>query len=139
MNWKKRARLGCILLSNGTISFFALRLLLAYGAETRREVRVDRVLGAILCLWCLLGAIAEIFHHSWARRINIALPISIAVFMISTLVWLPLVTSDGDRLDAALGFALFAVAPMCLALFSYFAYRLTTAPDSEHNRSISGA
>jgi hypothetical protein len=139
MSRKRIVRMGCIFLTNATILFFALRLLLAYGAETESEARFDRVLGAILCLWCFLGITAEAFRHPWAQRINIALPISIAGFMVSTLFWLPAVSDDGDRFEAAAFFAIYAVAPICLAVINYFTYRLTRAPDSEHGPSLSGA
>jgi hypothetical protein len=136
MNWRRRICTSWIFLSNGTISFFAVRLLLAYGADTASEARVDRILGAVLCLWCLIGVTAESLHHSWAKRINIALPISIAVFMLSTVTWLPAVSTDGDRFDAALGFAFFAIVPTGLALLTYLAYRLTKVLDSEHGQSM---
>jgi uncharacterized membrane protein len=138
MSWRRRIRTSWIVLSNGTILFFAARLLLAYGADTASEAQVDRILGAVLCLWCLVGVTAEALHHGSARRINIALPVSIAVFMLSTVVWLPAVSTDGDRFDAALGFAFFAIAPTGLALLNYLAYRLTRVLDAEHSRSISG-
>jgi len=138
MIWRKRIRTFWILLSNGTILFFAVRLLLAYGADTASEARVDRILGVILSLWCLVGITAEVLHHYWAKRINIALPVSIAVFMLSTVAWLPAVSTDGDRFDAALAFAFFAIVPSCIALLNYSAYRLPGSPDSERDRSMSG-
>src|SRR5713101_7957788 len=101
MSWKRLARIGCLFVSNGTILFFAVRLLMAFGAVTASEARIDRLLGTVLCSWCFLGFVAEIMHHPWARRINIALPLSIAVFMASTVLWLPAVTKDGDRFEAA--------------------------------------
>jgi hypothetical protein len=45
MSWKRLARIGCLLVSNGTILFFAVRLLLAFGADTASEARIDRLLG----------------------------------------------------------------------------------------------
>jgi hypothetical protein len=45
--------------------------------------------------------------------------------MASTVLWLPAVTEDGDRFDAALGFLLYASVPTCFAVFNYLAYRLT--------------
>jgi hypothetical protein len=125
MSWKRLSRIGCLLVSNGTILFFAVRLLMAFGAETASEARIDRLLGAASCSWCLLGFSMELTHHRWAQRINIALPVSIAIFMASTVLWLPTVTKDGDRFDAAFGFLLYASAPICLAVFNYLAYRLT--------------
>ena len=138
MSWRIRIRTSWILLSNGTILFFALRLLLAYGADTASEARVDRIIGAVLSLWCLVGITAEALHHNWARRINISLPISIAVFMLSTVAWLPTVTTDGDRFDATLGFAFLAIAPACLALLTYLAYRPTRVLDTKHDHSTFG-
>lgn len=130
MRWKSLARFLCLLVSNGTILFFAVRLLMAFGADTVSEARTDRLLGAVFGSWCLLGFAAELVHHRWARRINIALPVSIAIFMASTVLWLPAVTKDGDRFDAALGFLLYASAPICLAVFNYLAYRLTRGIDA---------
>jgi len=78
-------------------------------------------------------------HPRWARRINIALPVSIAIFMASTVLWLPAVTKDGDRFDAALGFLLYASAPLCLAVFNYLAYRLTTDIDVNARPLTSGS
>jgi hypothetical protein len=40
-------------------------------------------------------------------------------------VWLPAVTDDGDRYDAALGLLLYASAPLFLAFINYLAYRFT--------------
>jgi uncharacterized membrane protein len=137
MSWRKRICTFWILLSNGTILFFAVRLLLAYGAETASEARVDRILGTVFGLWCLVGVTTEALHHRWARRINITLPISIAVFMVSTVAWLPAVSTDGDRFDAALGFAFFAIMPACLALLNYLAYRQARVMDSEYGQPIS--
>ena len=125
MSSKRLARIGCLLVSNGTILFFAVRLLMAFGAETASEARIDRLLGALLCSWCVLGFAAELTHHRWAQKINIALPISIAIFMASTVLWLPASTKDGDRFEAATDFLLFACVPICLAVFNYLAYRLT--------------
>jgi hypothetical protein len=125
---KRLIRITCVLVSNGLILFFGARLLFAYGAVTAGEVRFDKVLGAIACSWCLLGFVAEILRKPWAKRINIALPATVAVFMLSTPIWLPRVTNDGDRFDAALGFAFLAIAPICLAVLSYLAYRKTTIP-----------
>jgi hypothetical protein len=139
MSWKRLARIGWILLSNGTILFFAVRLLMAFGAATAGEARIDRLLGAILCSWCLLGFAAELIHHRWARKINIALPVSIAIFMASTVLWLPVVTNDGDRFEAATGFLLFASAPICLAVFNYLAYRLTRGLDANPAPLTSGS
>lgn len=127
MKWKRMARLGWLLVSNGAIFFFAVRLLKAFGAATTSEARFDRLLGAVLCSWCLLGFATELMHHRWARRINIALPVAIAAFMASTVLWLPTASKDGDRFDAALLFLLFATIPIFLALFNYLAYRLTRA------------
>ena len=138
MSWRIRIRTSWILLSNGTILFFALRLLLAYGADTASEARVDRIIGAVLSLWCLVGITAEALHHNWARRINISLPIATAVFMLSTVAWLPTVTTDGDRFDAALGFAFLAIAPASLALLTCLAYRPTRVLDPKHDHSTSG-
>ena len=110
MNWKRLARI--CWLSNGIILFFAVRLLMAFGAATANEARIDRLLGAVLCSSCLLGFAAELMHHPWAQRINISLPITIAIFMASTVLWLPAVTKDGDRFEAATGFLLLASAPI---------------------------
>jgi TolB-like protein/Flp pilus assembly protein TadD len=57
------------------------------------EVSAENVLGVF--------SDSELMRHRWARRINIALPVSIAIFMASTVLWLPAVTKDGDRLNAA--------------------------------------
>jgi len=130
MSWKRFARTGWLLVSNGAIFFFAVRLLVAFGAATPSEAQFDRLLGAVLCSWCVLGFAAELIHHRWARRINIALPASIATFMASTVFWLPLVTKDGDRFDAAIGFLLYAGAPICLTVLNYLAYRLTRGIDA---------
>ena len=110
MSWKRLALIGCLLVSNGIILSFAVRLLMPFGADTASEARIDRLLGAVLCSWCLLGFATELMHHRWARKINIALPVSIAIFMASTVPWLPTVTKDGDRFDAAVGFLLYASA-----------------------------
>jgi hypothetical protein len=139
MSWKRHARIGWILFSNGTILFFAVRLLMAFGAATASEARIDRLLGGVLCSWCLLGFAAEIIHHRWARRINIALPVSIAIFMASTVLWLPAVTKDGDRFEASTGFLLFASAPICLAVFNYLSYRLTRGLDANPAPLASGS
>ena len=139
MSWKRLARIGCLLVSNGTILFFAVRLLMAFGAVTGSEARIDRLLGAVFGSWCLLGFAAELMHHRWAQRINIALPVSIAIFMASTVLWLPTVTKDGDRFDAALGFLLYASAPICLAAFNYLAYRLTRSIDANPGPLTTGS
>lgn len=139
MHWKRLARIGCLLFSNGTILFFAVRLLMAFGAATASEARIDKLLGAVLCSWCLLGFAAELVRHRWARKINLALPVSIAIFMASTIVWLPAVSKDGDRFDAALGFLFFASAPIFLAVFNYLAYRLTRAVDANPSPLTSGS
>jgi hypothetical protein len=135
MNWKRPARIGSLLVSNGAILFFAVRLLIAFGAETASEARIDRLLGAVLSSWCLLGFVAELMHHRWAQRINIALPVSIAIFMASTVLWIPTVTRDGDRFGAALGFLLYATVPICLAVF----YRLTRGIDANPGPLRSGS
>jgi hypothetical protein len=139
MSWKRLARIGCLLASNGTILFFAVRLLMAFGADTASEARIDRLLGAVFGSWCLLGFAAELMYHRWARRINIALPVSIAIFMASTVLWLPAVTKDGDRFEAAFGFLVFASAPACLAVFNYLAYRLTRDIDLNATPLTSGS
>jgi hypothetical protein len=112
---------------------------MAFGAATASEARIDKLLGAVLCSWCLLGFAAELVYHRWARKINIALPVSIAIFMVSTVMWLPAASKDGDRYDAALGFLLFAGAPICLAVFNYLAYRLTSAVDANPSPLASGS
>jgi hypothetical protein len=139
MSWKRLLRIGWLLVSNGSIFFFAVRLLMAFGAATASEARIDRLLGAVLCSWCLLGFAAELIRHRWARRINIALPVSIATFMASTVLWLPVVTKDGDRFEAATGFLLFASAPICLAILNYLAYRLTRGIDPNPRPLTSGS
>jgi hypothetical protein len=130
MSWKRLARIGCLVTSNGTILFFAVRLLMAFGAETASEAGIDRLLGAVWCSWCLLGFAAEIMQHRWARRINIALPVSVAAFMASTVLWLPAVTKDGDREEAAAFLFLYAGFPICFALLNYLVYRLTKGVDA---------
>lgn len=125
MDKNRLVRLGCILVSNGTIFFFALRLLRAYGAYTSSEAHFDEVIGAVVSLGCLIGFVAEIALRRWARIINIVLPAAVAVFMASAFVWLPAVTDDGDKYDAALGLVLYASAPLFLAFINYLAYRLT--------------
>jgi hypothetical protein len=125
-------------ISNGTIFFSAGRLLMLFGAATASEARFDRLLGAVLCCWCLLEFASELLRHRWARRINIALPVSIAALMASTVLWLPKVSKDGDRFEAAMYFLLFASAPICLAVFNYLAYRLTRSdaiPEPSASRS----
>ncbi len=139
MSWKRLARIGCLLVSNGTILFFAVRLFMAVGAHTASEARIDRLLGGLFGSWCLLGFAAELMHHRWARKINIALPASIAIFMASTALWLPAVTEDGDRVDAALGFLFYASVPICLAVFNYLAYRLTRGIDANSSPLTSGS
>jgi hypothetical protein len=54
--------------------------------------------------------------------------------MVSTMLWLPKVSRDGDRFEAAAGFLLLSSVPMLLAIFVYVAYRLTeTVPtDKAH-------
>ena len=131
MSWRRLARIGCVLVSNGTILFFAVRLILSYGAATASEARVDRLLGAVFSLWCLLGFAAEIVKHRWAGRINIALPLSIAMLMVSTVLWLPAVSLDGDRYEAATDFLLLASAPICLALLNFLAYRFTSGTEAD--------
>jgi hypothetical protein len=138
MSWKRLALIGCLLVSNGIILFFAVRLLMPFGADTASEARTDRLLGAVLCSWCLFGFAAELMHPRWARKINIALPVSIAIFKASTLLWLPTVTKDGDRFDAAFGFLLYASAPICLAAFNYLAYRLTSGVGTNPRPLTSG-
>jgi hypothetical protein len=138
MSWKRLARIGCLLVSNGTILFFGVRLLMAFGADTASEARIDRLLGAVFGSWCLLGFAAELMHHRWARRINIALPGSIAILMVSTILWLPAVSQEGDRFDAALGFLFYASAPICLGVFNYLAYRLTRDIDVNARPLTSG-
>jgi hypothetical protein len=125
MDRKRLVRLGCILFSNGTIFFFALRLLRAYGAYTALEAHFDEAIGAVVSLGCLVGFVAEITLRSWAKIINIVVPAAVAAFMASAVVWLPAVTDDGDRYDAALGLLLYASAPLFLAFINYLAYRLT--------------
>jgi hypothetical protein len=112
---------------------------MAFGAATASEARIDKLLGAVLCSWCLLGFAAELVHHRWARKINLALPVTIAIFMASTIVWLPAASKDGDRFDAALGFLFFASAPIFLAVFNYLAYRLTRAVDANPSPLTSGS
>jgi hypothetical protein len=139
MSWKRLARIGCLLVSNGTIFSFAVRLLMAFGADTASEARIDRLLGAVFGSWCLIGLASELMQYRWARRINIALPVSIAIFMASTVLWLPAVSNDGDRFDVALGFLLYASAPICLAVFNYLAYRLTRGIDASSTPLSSGS
>lgn len=115
MSGKRLALIGCLLVSNGTILFFAVRLLMAFGAATASEARIDRLLGTVLSSWCLLGFAAELMHRRWARKINIALPISVAIFMASTVLWLPTVTKDGDRFEVATDFLFLASVPIWLA------------------------
>jgi hypothetical protein len=55
MSWKRLARIACLLVSNGTILFFAVRLLMAFGADTASEARIDRLLGGLFGSWRPLG------------------------------------------------------------------------------------
>ena len=119
-------RFVCILASNGTILFFALRLLRAYGAVTASEAHFDTIVGAVVCSACLMGFAAEMKLHRWSKAINIAIPMAVGIFMASAFVWLPAVSDDGDRYEAAFGFLLYASIPLFFALVNYFVYRLTT-------------
>lgn len=129
MEGKKLRRLICVLVSNGTIFFLATPVLLAHGAQSTEEARFDNVLGAILCAWSLFGLAAEIVRWRWAKGINIALPATLAAFLLSTMTWLPRVSTDGDRYDAALALAFLAILPIGLTIVNYFAYR---SPDTSN-------
>jgi len=83
--------------------------------------------------------VTDLATIGWAGRINIALPVSIAIFMASSVLWLPAVTKDGDRFEAATGFLLFVNAPIYLAVFNYLAYRLTRGIDANPTPLASGS
>jgi hypothetical protein len=123
MDRKRLKRLVCVLISNGTIFLPATLVLLARGAESKEEVRFDNFLGAVLCAWSLFGLVAEILQWRWAKAVNIALPASLAAFLFSMAIWLPRVSTDGDRFDAALVLAFFAILATGLTIVNYFAYR----------------
>ena|SRR5438045_6259285 len=125
MHWKRATRLVWLLVSNLVILYFAVRLMFAGGAETALEACFDRALGATVSAWCSIALTGELANRPWSKKINIALPLSIAALMISTVVWLPLVSHDSDVPDAVIGFLVYSIAPICLAILNYLAYRLT--------------
>ena len=127
MDGKRLIRFVCVLASNGTILFFALRLLRAYGAASTSEAHFDVIVGAVVSSACLIGLVAEINRHRWAKAINTGIPIAVGIFMASAVVWLPAVTDDGDRYEAAFGFLVYAIGPLFFAVVVYLAYRLTNA------------
>ena len=133
---KRLLRLGCILVSNGIILFIALRLLSAVWADTPGEVRFDQVLGAVVSCACLLGFLAEITQRSWARIINIGIPAAVVIFMASAYLWLPAITNDGDKYDAALILSLGSVVPSLLTLVNYLAYRFTNQVNADNSRTF---
>ncbi|HET7205712.1 MAG TPA: hypothetical protein VFI95_03940 [Terriglobales bacterium] len=137
MERKRLIRFVCILVSNGTILFFALRLLRALGAANASEAHFDMTVGAVASSACLIGFVAEINLHRWAKVINVAIPMAVGIFMASAVMWLPAVSNDGDRYEAAYGFLIYATIPLFFALANFLAYRLTnTAKDAVTNSQV---
>jgi len=114
----------------------SVRLLGAYRAANASEAHFDEIVGGVVSSACVLGLVAEMNLHRWANVINIAIPIAVGIFMASAVAWLPAVSDDGDRYEAAFGFLVYASGPLFLAVVNYLAYRLTNTVNNVTNSQV---
>src|SRR6266481_2842259 len=110
MNGRRMARLVWVLISNGLLFRWGLRL-----ASSRADGFAWMLSGILLCSACVTGVIFELRKKKVARALNIGIPM-IAKLQHSQY--------PGEASEGAFFLLLFAAYPLCLAILTLVAYWL---------------
>jgi hypothetical protein len=131
MNARRFLKHLCIIVSNGTLFYFAMRNLL-----NPHELLYWRIFAVVVCAGLIGGVVLEIRNQRVARIVNVAVPAGVGVILASSIVWLPMlarVQQWEHPTDAAEGspfLLVFSLVPFFLACVAELTYRILDDIDS---------
>ena len=136
MNGRRAARLLCVIVSNGFIFRWGLRI-----AWSHTDALATVILGILLCGASIAGIVFELGKRKIALLVNVGIPAILTALMVSSVLWLPLVAKlqhseyPGEAVEGAVFLALLAGYPFCLAIVTLMAYWLI---EIEPNSTVRG-